>query len=481
MKDLELFRGWRESSIDWVLDQATPHTHISETLVVAEGSRPEAIYVVAHGLYGASVTQGTGRRQELGRLSAGAVFGEMAWLSGTTASATVRAIETSEALVLPVAALDARLLDDPAFAAEFMGSLARLLAQRLRATNASLLRHSEAATVLDAAQGEAGVLQAAFTRFKELASRYDRESRAKEGLAPETGAGLEATFDTLNVEFERTIRALDSINPAAAEALGAKVQSEFLPYLLATQTAQRFFTKPRGYAGDFMSIEHMYDRVTGGNSAVGGFLDEILMRQAAPEAVRNRRGVLGAAIARTVAACSGRARIMSLACGPARELFDVYATTPPESWPRATLLDIDSEALKLVGERLAAKGLAASATLVQANLIRLALGREQLDVPPQDLVYSIGLIDYFNDEFVVRLLEWIHARLVPGGRVILGNFHPDNPVKAIMDYILEWKLIHRTEDDMRRLFAASPFGGCSDIVFEAARVNLFAEGTKAAG
>jgi hypothetical protein len=58
-------------------------------------------------------------------------------------------------------------------------------------------------------------------------------------------------------------------------------------------------------------------------------------------------------------------------------------------------------------------------------------------------VYSVGLIDYFSDASVR-------------------------------------KLIHRTEDDLHRLFAASAFGRpCTRIRFEAEGVNMFAECVKA--
>jgi hypothetical protein len=106
----------------------------------------------------------------------------------------------------------------------------------------------------------------------------------------------------------------------------------------------------------------------------------------------------------------------------------------------------------------------------------LATGRQTLDLSDQDLVYSIGLIDYFADKFVIGLLNYVHGLLRVGGSVILGNFHPSNPNKALMDYVLDWKLIHRSKDNMNRLFAASKFGRpCTDIRFEPAGVNLFAE------
>ena len=45
-----------------------------------------------------------------------------------------------------------------------------------------------------------------------------------------------------------------------------------------------------------------------------------------------------------------------------------------------------------------------------------------------------------------------------------------------MDYVLEWNLIHRTQDDMNRLFLHSTFKrGCTKIQFEDEGVNLFAE------
>ncbi|MAF06484.1 MAG: hypothetical protein CL389_01350 [Acidiferrobacteraceae bacterium] len=60
-------------------------------------------------------------------------------------------------------------------------------------------------------------------------------------------------------------------------------------------------------------------------------------------------------------------------------------------------------------------------------------------------------------------------------KVILGNFHPRNTSRALMEYILDWKLIHRDEDDMNRLMKASKFGRpFTEIVFEEAGVNMFA-------
>ena len=113
---------------------------------------------------------------------------------------------------------------------------------------------------------------------------------------------------------------------------------------------------------------------------------------------------------------------------------------------------------------------------VFGNFIYLATGRKILDIPEQDLVYSLGLIDYFNDKLTIKLINFIFGILKVGGKIILGNFHPRNTTKALMDHILNWKLVHRTEEDMNKLFSQSLFKStCTEIRFEDAGVDLFAQ------
>ena len=141
----------------------------------------------------------------------------------------------------------------------------------------------------------------------------------------------------------------------------------------------------------------------------------------------------------------------------------------------ANLIDMDLQALAFVADKRDKLRLSRRMITHNENLIFLALGRKRLELANQDLVYSIGLIDYFGDDMVVRLLNWIHGILRPGGKVILGNFHPNNPTKALMDYVLEWKLIHRGEEDMDRLYRSSLFGRPSTAIrWEEQRINLFA-------
>ena len=74
------------------------------------------------------------------------------------------------------------------------------------------------------------------------------------------------------------------------------------------------------------------------------------------------------------------------------------------------------------------------------NLLHLCIGRQQLELELQHLMYSLGLIDYFDDRIVTRLQAWMRSCLAPGGRSILGHFHPNNPTRGLMDHLLDWRL-----------------------------------------
>jgi extracellular factor (EF) 3-hydroxypalmitic acid methyl ester biosynthesis protein len=306
----------------------------------------------------------------------------------------------------------------------------------------------------------------------ELVELCDREE-AGAGLPDLYTARLYRDFDILVHAFDQVTRAL---RPDEAATFGGYVQEQLLPLMKRGANSSRWFEKPRGYAGDFLTIAKIYDDVATGHGIVDALIDRCFLNLPAARAVQNRRSLLSDEIRATIAWSAHRpVRITSLACGPAREVFDLGAR--PDLV--ATLLDIDDAALSYCAAHRSRAGIAEEAMpLIEANLMHIALGRRRFDLQNQDLVYSIGLIDYLGDALVVKLLDYIHTTLRPGGRVILGNFHTRNPTKAFMDHVLEWKLIHRSEADMRRLFTASAFGKCTRISYEPQRINLFAEATR---
>ncbi len=318
--------------------------------------------------------------------------------------------------------------------------------------------------------------------FKRAVHQVDKVTIKNHDQVPEAEAMMvPEAFLRLHAVLGELLGDPSGVPDQVGEHLGIHIQQEFLPYLLLTQNGERWYAKPRGYAGDFLTIEMIYQNSPAGWGRLGPLLDRCLLDLPAARAVRHRRGLLAEAIADVVATKGDQvARVTSLACGPARELFDVFPLLENPSQLHASLIDFDLQALAFVAERRDRLKLQRSMSLINENLIHLAVGRRSVDLKEQDLIYSVGLIDYLSDPLVLKLLDLIHTMLAPGGKVILGNFHPRNPCKAFMDHVLEWRLIHRTEDDMHRLYAQSAFGRpCTNIRYEQEGINLFAECIKA--
>jgi hypothetical protein len=170
--------------------------------------------------------------------------------------------------------------------------------------------------------------------------------------------------------------------------------------------------------------------------------------------------------------------LTSLAAGPARELFDVLGA-PDAPRVHATCIDIDAEALAYASQLAVRLGVAEQFTFAQDNAVRLAQGRGRTALAPQQLIYSLGLTDYLEDDLVLKLIDWAYEQLLPGGRLIIGNVVPANPTRAFMEHILDWPLIHRTADELRALFARSRFGAAPvALELEPAGVDLFATCTR---
>ena len=126
---------------DWTLIESKAK-RISVELgqeIIKEGARIDHLYVLRRG--SASVElEGTTSRAVIATLSAGDVFGEMAFLGDSTATAAVIAKDEVEVDAIWADDLRELVAVFPGFGVRFYRSLAILLAQRLRETSKELLR-----------------------------------------------------------------------------------------------------------------------------------------------------------------------------------------------------------------------------------------------------------------------------------------------------------------------------------------------------
>jgi extracellular factor (EF) 3-hydroxypalmitic acid methyl ester biosynthesis protein len=466
---LSLLEELGSETADWILSVGTERQVAREQPITIEGQELGEIFIVLDGLFAVRVREKGSA--VLALLGPGELVGEISFLERLPASANVVACEDSRVLCVARLALQQRIEADPAFAANLYRGFARVLSRRLRERSAALAESTTTAEGLNTI-GAWRDLVVVMEEFKKLLQVADAAASHSGGIPSDLAKGLDGKFDEVCKGLSRLTREIQSKEILAEAEI--VLRREFAPYIHLTKVARRALTKPRGYAGDFLTISWMYDGEPGGVAPLGPLIDDVFFKRPVTRAVQNRRGILVEEIGSVLERCGGSASVTSLACGPAQEIFDLFRASPAVKL-KATLIDIDFEALAFVAERRDKAGLNKSMRLEHANLVYLATGRQKLDLNDQQLIYSLGLIDYFADPFVIALLNWIHSCLATGGKVILGNFHSRNPDRAMCDLLLDWKLIHRSEEDMHRLFEASKFGrSCTEIRCEQEGINMFA-------
>jgi extracellular factor (EF) 3-hydroxypalmitic acid methyl ester biosynthesis protein len=316
---------------------------------------------------------------------------------------------------------------------------------------------------------------------------------------------MEATYNDLSRQvmaivhiMHESLSEVSDLSKENKDKLIQEVRDFILPTILQTETTSRFHTKPLGYAGDYVAIENIYNCREGGSTLIGKIVDRMHIEAQTALAVRNRRQLISNELCRfyqvkergvspnflgNTSFNPERVRdvttlhILSIASGPAREIYDLYKRVDPKK-VKTTLVDFDGEALDFCRKWIKENNWQNNISTLQTSIMNLMVGRTPFVIEPQDAVYSIGVIDYFQDKHVVKLLDYIHSILKPNGKVILGNFHKSNIFKEYMDSVLEWKLIHRNEDDMERLLLQSKFAQKGRIFFEASGLNMFLEGEK---
>ncbi|MFV0437611.1 MAG: cyclic nucleotide-binding domain-containing protein [Desulfopila sp.] len=260
------------------------------------------------------------------------------------------------------------------------------------------------------------------------------------------------------------------------EIMWGYVFKEIYPYLMRSKFVERAYYKPKGYAGDFLMMEHIYTNVAKGDGRLGEIVDKFCLQRPGSLAIRGRRKLMRDQLARISeenARQGKKTRIMNLACGPSRELFDFLADCPYTELIEALCIDIDPEALQYTNRHVNIFPHKASIRLMSENVIKWALGRVTHQLGKLDIIYSAGLCDYLDPRLFRALVKQCHNHLKPGGTVLLGNFQSYQD-SLFLDKLLKWELIYRNGDDLRELFADTPFGTSIEVIAEESGVNLFA-------
>lgn len=225
--------------------------------------------------------------------------------------------------------------------------------------------------------------------------------------------------------------------------------------------------KPFGYAGDFLIIDWIYQKMNN-SPGKGKLWDNLFHRDMAATAVRNRKDFFIEKFQKFNKDKNGVFSALDLACGPSRDLLEAVKGLGGGG-QFFHCVDMEERALSYSQELFNKHSLNINIIFERQNILRLKPEQQY------DLIYAAGIFDYLPDKLAIALIKRMWHWAKSGGTVIFGNFHPNNKTKNIMDWCLDWHLIHRTEDELENLCrkAGIPLNNLT-LEFEPSRVNLFA-------
>ena len=313
----------------------------------------------------------------------------------------------------------------------------------------------------------------------DVKARAAAERRAVAELVPPLTPCLNHLFEKFEICSNR-------IPPELQPAHGLYVKRQLHPLLLCSPFMHRIYRKPLGYAGDYEMVSMILRDPHEGGSLFAKVLNTWFLGQAPAEAHRNRvkylTGKLREESLRAVRR-KQRMRVLNLGCGPAGEVHAFIQEEELSNHASLTLLDFNDETIRDTGNALRAANARYSRT-TEINMVKRSVHQVLKDgnkgsniqgAGSFDYVYCAGLFDYLTDRTCKQLMNIFFELLAPGGLLVATNVDSFNPIRNIMGYIFEWRLVERNGTEFMNLIPDKMARENCRVIADVTGCNIFLE------
>lgn len=229
------------------------------------------------------------------------------------------------------------------------------------------------------------------------------------------------------------------------------------PDFMPGAVMRRCYEKPLGYPGDYQIMNYVYEWQRVGDTPYEKLLHRIGIETGA--CVGTRLRMTQKILAEKIAHNPGDRplNIANLGCGSAYEVYDYLKIDHLPRPVNFTLIDQDQGALSHAYEHayreVVRHGGRAKLQCLQASFAQLLkAGALFKSLPPQDVIYSLGLFDYLSHRRARALAHDLYAQVAPGGKLIIANVKQGRETcQWPLEFVTDWSLIYRTEEDMHAM------------------------------
>ncbi|MCF6290642.1 MAG: hypothetical protein L3J03_06570 [Desulfobacterales bacterium] len=244
------------------------------------------------------------------------------------------------------------------------------------------------------------------------------------------------------------------------------------PYFRTSPYASSVIERPNGYAGDYETIKFFFKNPYIGESLFGKLINKHLCSMDAVIAHQERIDFLYDELVARSNYSTEAFSFLSLGSGPAEEVLRLVGDKDFAISVHANLLDMDAFALADFSERLQyLPHDNFSFELININILDVLRKKESDPAKGKfSMTYCAGLFDYFSDVVCKKLIRYLLGHTSSNGVVLLTNVHKNNTTRHFMEFCGGWEIIHRDDEEMKRLV---PPGHEVELSFDRNHANIF--------
>jgi extracellular factor (EF) 3-hydroxypalmitic acid methyl ester biosynthesis protein len=358
----------------------------------------------------------------------------------------------------------------------------RGFAERMRAAEGTLRAEQVSAEFKAYVADFAGYLAAMrdfFTAEEKALEAEDRMTR-EDAVQQYLAEAARPFVQRLNAYAAEHARLVGDLTEDLHAICRAYARTHILPLFLEAPFTRRAYQKPLGYAGDYEMMNMLYRDHAEGDTLFAKVLNIYATQEGAAQANINRINYLCTEIRAVVQnhGSADRVRMASIGCGPTREIRKLLEENGALG-PRldVALIDQEERSIAFCERTLGPLGVRTGARInfIRESVRRLLTTRALSEtLGERELIYSAGLFDYLSQAAFARLLSTLYEALVPGGVLLIGNVATHNPSRWMMEYYLDWFLIHRSAEELLALAGSlSPTPASVEVKSEPSGINLF--------
>ena len=236
-------------------------------------------------------------------------------------------------------------------------------------------------------------------------------------------------------------------------------QSNLVHFFLNFNLGRQAYVKPFGYPGDYKVINYYYK----GSSETLTFFDHLLDQYtihhtSCGRGVQNRITFIKQFIV-NLSLQNKSLNILNVAAGPAEEVRQLILEDKISKKIKWNLLDIDKQALTHIKTILTNQ---TNVKYIHENVFNFI---RHPHAEKYDLIYSLGLFDYFNNISFKRIMNKLFKLLNDSGVLIIGNLS-EHEHKTYMELLADWNLYYRSSTDLIKIANDNNYGCYSTITTE---------------